>query len=720
MTMDTSSHSEIEPSPIHQSMKAVASYRSVVAAIYILVALSAAISMRLSMDEIDADIANVARERGSVLFRLIEMTRDWSSGHGGVYVPVTEATQPNPYLLHPKRDITDNHGRALTLINPAFMTRQIAEIAEKAEGVRFHITSIKPIRPANKADAWETETLTLFEKTGLKDRLVFFGDGGGGLSGPTHRYMAPLMVKPPCMKCHEVQGYKVGDIRGGISVSMPAEALVVIGQQRRKQMAALYLLGFVIVAGLGHLVAWRTRRYLLALQDINRRQEVVIAARTHDLSAANAALEKEIAEVAASHHSLQDSQARYRAVIERSQNGIVVIEDGRTTIVNMRMAEIIAYQPEELRAMSLSSWVAPEDREWFDERYQRLLAGESVPGEFRLRLLHRDGVTRKHVDVQASATKNDRGGVTFLASIRDMTEKLEAEKERSIAAAVFGNAAEGIMVTDKDNAIIRVNPAFSAITGYTPAEVLGKQPSILNSGRHDTAFFEEMWRHLDEVGRWEGEIWNRRKNGEIFVEWLAITTVEGDAGEGRHVATFNDITKRKEADEIILHRANFDVLTDLPNRGLFDDRLVSVLAMARRHHRNFALMYIDIDWFKGVNDSLGHAAGDVLLAEAAKRMEKCVRDADTVARLGGDEFAVILSDLNGPGEVEDVARRVNRALAEPFDLPEGVTTVSGSIGIAIFPGDGADELLLKKAADRALYAAKSAGRNTYRMATSSC
>ncbi len=676
--------------------------------------------MRLSIDEIDSDIVNVARERGSVLFRLIEMTRDWSAGHGGVYVPVTAATQPNPYLIHPKRDITDNHGRALTLINPAFMTRQIAEISEKAEGVRFHITSTKPIRPANQADAWETETLTLFETAGLKDKLEFFADGGGVLAGPTHRYMAPLVVKQPCMKCHEVQGYKVGDIRGGISVSMPAEALVLIAQQRRKQVMALYLIGFVIVAGLGHLVAWRTRRYLLALQDINRRQEIVIAERTHDLSEANAALEKEITEVESAHLSLQESQARYRAVIESSQNGIVVIEDGRTTIANRRMAEIIARPPEQLLAMSLSSWVAPEDREWFDERRRQLLAGEDVQGEFRLRLLHSDGVTRKHVDVQASANRNEQGGVTFLASMRDMTEKLEAERERSIAAAVFGNAAEGIMVTDKDNVIIQVNPAFSVITGYEPAEVIGRQPGILNSGRHDAAFYEEMRRHIDELGRWEGEIWNRRKNGEIFVEWLAITSVEGEAGEGRHVATFIDITKRKEADEIILHRANFDLLTELPNRGLFDDRLVGVLAMARRHRRSFALMYIDIDWFKNVNDSLGHAAGDTLLTEAAKRMEKCVRDADTVARMGGDEFAVILSDLNDPGEAEEVAHRVNRALAEPFALPEGTATVSGSIGIAIFPGDGSDELLLKKSADKALYAAKAAGRNTYRLATSSC
>jgi diguanylate cyclase (GGDEF)-like protein/PAS domain S-box-containing protein len=551
-------------------------YRSIVTGIYLLVALIAAVSMRISIKEIDTDIANVARERGSVLFRLIELTRDWSARHGGLYAPVTEATQPNAYLKHPKRDITDNFGRQLTLINPAFMTRQIAEIAAKAESVRFHITSLKPIRPANEADAWEAESLALFEKKGLKDRLEFFPDGGGVITGPAHRFMAPLVVKPPCMKCHEFQGYQVGDIRGGISVTMPADELVAIGAQRRKQVMLLYLAGAIVVAVLGHMVAWRTRRHLQVLEEINQQQEALIATQTHDLS--------------------------------------------------------------------------------------------------------------------------------------------EAEKEQLIASAVFSNAAEAVMVTDRDNRILRINPAFTAITGYTPVEVIGQDPGMLKSGRHDAEYFREMWHHLDTVGRWEGEIWNKRKNGEIFVAWLAITTIAGEAAAGQHIATFIDITKRKEAEEIILHRANFDTLTNLPNRGLFDDRFVSVLAMARRHRRNFALLYVDLDWFKNVNDSLGHAAGDALLAEAAKRMEKCVRETDTVARMGGDEFAVILSDLNSPAEAEEVAQRINRSLAEAFELAEGKAQISGSIGIAIFPQNGGDELVLKKSADQALYDAKAAGRNTYRMA----
>lgn len=552
-------------------------YRAVVVAIYAFVAIGAALLVRLGFQAIDDDIANVARERGSALFRLIELTRDWSARHGGLYAPVTDTTQANPFLDHPRRDIVDQNGRKLTLINPAFMTRQIAEIAEQEEGVRFRITSLKPIRPANVADPWEAESLTLFESGTLKERLAFFADGGGIVTGPAHRYMAPLQVKPACMRCHEFQGYQVGDIRGGISVTMPADKLIAIADQRRDQVVLIYLGGALIVAVLGHMVAWRTRRHLEALEEINRRQETAIAAMGHDLS--------------------------------------------------------------------------------------------------------------------------------------------EAEKEQLVASAVFGNAAEAFMVTDRDNRIVRVNPAFTAITGYAADEVIGKDPKLLGSGRHGADFFREMWRHLDKLGRWEGEIWNKRKNGEIFVAWLAITTITGAAGEGRHVASFIDITRRKEAEEIILYRANYDRLTDLPNRGLFDDRLDGVLAMAKRHRRSFALLYVDLDWFKQVNDAHGHAAGDALLVEAARRMERCVRDADTVARLGGDEFAVILSDLNEPREAEDVARRIKQMLAEPFMLDEGTAQISGSIGIAIYPQHGGDELLLKKSADQALYAAKAGGRNMFVMAS---
>jgi diguanylate cyclase (GGDEF)-like protein/PAS domain S-box-containing protein len=261
---------------------------------------------------------------------------------------------------------------------------------------------------------------------------------------------------------------------------------------------------------------------------------------------------------------------------------------------------------------------------------------------------------------------------------------------------------------------VRVNPAFTAITGYTPRDVLGQTPKILSSGRHGPEFYSVMWQALLEKGRWQGEIWNRRKNGETFIEWLSITRIEGGDEHGGFAATFTDITKRKEAEELMEHKAHHDALTDLPNRLLFRDRLHSALSIARRYQRQTGLLYIDLDLFKHVNDTLGHAAGDALLIEAAHRLTAAIRDSDTVARLGGDEFAVVLPEINGPLEAEEVAQRIVQSMRQPFHLKEGTGQISASIGMAVFPDHGADAETLQKHADMALYAVKKGGRNAYR------
>lgn len=668
-----------------------ARYLWAVAGGYVVVGVVILVAYLNQVAHVVSGMEDLARERGTVLFRLVELARDWNAQHGGVYVPVTEQTQPNPYLKHPRRDLVTADGQRLTLVNPAFMTRQIGEIAEKADGVKFHITSLKPIRPANKADDWERESLELFEG-GLKERLSFL-DGAEG--GPVHRYMAPLMVKQPCMKCHAVQGYQVGDIRGGISVTMPAAKLLEVVADQKRRIAGFYVAGYVVIAALLHVVLWHGRRYLLKLADINLNQERLIRERTRDLA---------------------ESESRYRAVVDSSQDGILVVHKGKVVFANARMEDLIGYTQDELTETGILAVVAPEDRDWVSKRHERRLAGEKLPTSYRMRLLHKDGHTRKVVDVNAVPRRERDGSAQIVVSFKDVTEKLSAERALQIAAAVFESTIEAIMVTDHENRIIQVNPAFTAITGYTPHEAIGRNPRMLASGRHNQDFYQEIWRHLNEVGHWEGEIWNRRKNGELYVEWLAITTIQAqDREQGRYVATFTDITKRKETEEQILHKANFDALTDLPNRHLFEDRLASNLALARRHGRKFALMYLDLDHFKEINDQFGHAAGDRLLEEVGRRMGHCVREADTVARLGGDEFAVILSDLGDDREAEEVAGRLIEALARPYPMGEQVSAhVSASVGIAVYPRDGGDDLLLKVAADSALYDAKAAGRNTYR------
>jgi diguanylate cyclase (GGDEF)-like protein len=225
-----------------------------------------------------------------------------------------------------------------------------------------------------------------------------------------------------------------------------------------------------------------------------------------------------------------------------------------------------------------------------------------------------------------------------------------------------------------------------------------------------------MWQTLSHENRWQGEVWNRRKNGELFFVWMSVARIAGGAQPVRYVATLTDITQRKELEDALRHRAYHDPLTDLPNRALFADRLRVALLQAQRHGRAFALCFIDLDYFKPVNDEFGHAAGDDLLVETARRLRVCVRAADTVARVGGDEFAAILTEVPSREEVEEVAARIVAELARPFELKVGTVRISCSIGIALFPEHGSDVEALQHYADAALYEVKAASRNAYRIA----
>lgn len=685
-------------------------YRLAVLAAYLMPALMFGAMLRHDIEDIEQGVGAIARERGAALFALVELARDWNALHGGVYVPVTDYTQPNPYLKAPRRDVTTTDGVALTMVNPAFMTRQIAEIAARKAGVQLHITSLNPIRPANAADAWETETLASFN-AGAKERLSLVGEG----EARVFRYMAPLWVKAACLKCHEAQGYKVGDLRGGISVTMPAgESLAVL--REHKEDAILRAGGmFALVAGLLHLSLFISRRLVSRIKAINSEQEATIALRTRDLAEANAGLAHEVDERRLRQHQLQLSEARYRAVVENATDGIFVSDTTGILYANRRLGEIVGFAPESLLGRDPLELVCPSDldaaRLWQAARRE----GHSALTAFRLRLCHPEVNRVVHVDLYATVLEDEEGHRRVLVTVRDVTAELDAERESKIAAAVFESAAEAIIVADRDGIILRVNPAFTAITGYTPREAEGKSPALLKSGRHGADFYAEMWRALRVAGRWQGEVWNRRKSGEIYIQLLSITRIEGGAEHGGYVGTFTDITKRKEAEDLMAHKAYHDALTDLPNRALFRDRLHGALALARRHKRELGLLYIDLDLFKEVNDRLGHAAGDALLIQAASRLSAAVRDSDTVARLGGDEFAVVLAEVEDMLEAEEVAQRIVATLTKPFELREGRAQVSGSIGIALFPEHGADAETLQKHADVALYAAKSGGRAGYRV-----
>ena len=291
-------------------------------------------------------------------------------------------------------------------------------------------------------------------------------------------------------------------------------------------------------------------------------------------------------------------------------------------------------------------------------------------------------------------------------------ERKRIEEELGIASMVYRNTSEAMMVTDEENRIIAINPAFTQITGYGLDEALGRNPGMLSSGRHDADFYKVLWRELESTGIWQGEIWNRRKNGEIYPEWLTINTILNDGGTThRYVALFSDITDKVRTDELIWRQANFDLLTGLPNRRMFYDRLEREVKKAHRGNLMLALLFIDLDRFKEVNDTLGHQTGDILLVEAARRIVSCVRESDTVARLGGDEFTVILSELPDTNHVEKIAQNIIAKLADPFVLGDEMAYVSASVGITFYPNDALEVEQLLRNADQAMYVAKNAGRN---------
>ncbi len=290
-----------------------------------------------------------------------------------------------------------------------------------------------------------------------------------------------------------------------------------------------------------------------------------------------------------------------------------------------------------------------------------------------------------------------------------------AERKLELASHVFENSAEGVMITDRDNKILMVNRRFSEITGYTAEEVTGNTPNILNSGQQDKSFYSNMWRSLMNRGEWHGEIRNRRKDGEVIVEWMNISVVKNNMGEAiNYVAVFSEITVHKTIKKRMQFLAHYDALTSLPNRILFSDRFEQAIIAARRKKGFMALMLIDLDRFDQINKTVGHSAGDLLLQEVAARLLNSVDPGNCVARLGGDEFAIVLSDIDSPDQAAAAANRVQQELSRALYIQDAQLNVSASIGISVFPRDGDEAEALTKSADTAMYLAAEAGGNTYR------
>lgn len=409
--------------------------------------------------------------------------------------------------------------------------------------------------------------------------------------------------------------------------------------------------------------------------------------------------------------SRKQSEIEYRKIIQATGDGFWMVSayDASIIDVNDTFCHMIGYSREELLCMRVSDLEAVELPEETTAHIRKVI--ETGHDLFVTRHRHKDGHL---VEFEVSVSYADiRGGVIFVF-VRDISERKRQEAELELSALVFNASTASIIVTDANGLIVSVNPAFTQTTGYEPHEVIGRNPGLLSSGKQSLEFYQNMWKTLKKTGYWEGEWWNKRKDGELYAEQVSLNSVLDKEGYvHRYVKISSDITQRKRLDDLIWRQANYDSVTNLPNRHLFLDRLAQEINKCHRTKESLALLFVDLDRFKEVNDEFGHTVGDQLLVEVSRRINGCLRRSDTVARLGGDEFTVILTSLAKTSRIESVARNITDVLVQPFYFNEIETSISASIGIAIYPLDASDMNELIKKSDEAMYASKNSGGNRF-------
>lgn len=382
-------------------------------------------------------------------------------------------------------------------------------------------------------------------------------------------------------------------------------------------------------------------------------------------------------------------------------------KEGVIRKTNLRGANLLGIERSLIAGQDFTQWVSREYRTVFNRFLEAVFANDDT---HRCEVTLQLGETPCYVAIEAIADKTRQ---TCLAAVSDISERKRTEAELQLAATIYMALGEAIVVADKDNRIIAINPAFSRLTGYSAKEIIGRPTSFLKTMGHNKTFYQDLWETLNASGRWDGEIGLRGKNGDVQ-KWLSISSVfDVDGKVVRRVGMFSDMSEKRRAEAIIRKQANIDPLTELPNRRLLYDRLQQAIHKSHREQQKLALLFLDLDHFKDINDTLGHDIGDSLLKEIAERLKSCIRETDTLARLGGDEFTLILGELDEMNSIERVARGIQRQMTQPFHLGNELCTVTFSMGIAICPDDSSDlENLLKKA-DQAMYAAKHHGRNRF-------
>jgi diguanylate cyclase (GGDEF)-like protein/PAS domain S-box-containing protein len=413
---------------------------------------------------------------------------------------------------------------------------------------------------------------------------------------------------------------------------------------------------------------------------------------------------------------VRDSEARYRMLVGNFPDGAVMLFDRE---MRCQIADGAGFRPTGMRAQALVgrpvTEAFPREARAAAQSYcMRALEGEAIQATLQA-YGGRDWSV--HVLPVHDASDVIAAGMVIA---RDVTDKRRVEEQLRLSSLAFENIADGVVISDAENRVVSVNKAYTVITGYTEEEAIGRAPAVLHSEKQDAAFYAMLWDCVRRDGHWQGELWNRRKNGDVYPEFLSISALKDESGLTTHyVGVFNDISQFKAYEEHLEYLAHHDPLTGLPNRTLLEDRVEIAIANAERRNNSVALLFVDLDRFKLINDTLGHAIGDELLIDVAKRLSACVRASDTVSRHGGDEFLVLLPEIHGVDDAARIAEKLMDDASRPYSVAGHELATSVSIGIAVYPDNGEHMSDLLRNADAAMYAAKERGRNRYQFYTQS-
>ncbi len=474
----------------------------------------------------------------------------------------------------------------------------------------------------------------------------------------------------------------------------------------------------ILTSGLRPLAALRLGAHALEEGEMSAR---IKSQGSPELADVIAAFNRMAAALETAQEALRQESERLSVTLSSIGDGVLAADtEGRVTFMNPLAEALTGWKSDAAMGHSVLEVfqvISQASREEVDCPVGRCLReGAVVTLASRTLLIARDGTERPIADSAAPIRHRDGRIAGAVLVFRDQTEERRTLDRLALAASVFENSLNGVIITDARKRIIEVNPAFTRITGYSRAETLGQTPRMLSSGRHDAGFYAAMWSEILATGQWRGEIWNRHKDDKIFPEELSIVAVKDEEGStDRYIGIFSDISQIKTQEAQLRQMAHYDPLTGLPNRMLLADRMKVALATAARSGEKLAVCYLDIDGFKPVNDTWGHATGDRLLQEVAGRMRDTVRGGDTVARLGGDEFVLLLANTTDLAQCETSLSRILQRVTQPISIDGASLTITASVGITLFPDDKADADTLLRHADQAMYAAKEAGRNRYHL-----